>query len=101
MQETGGDLGRIRQHFYQNYIQRTIIGAIILSYLTMLDGNFNGIKIVYFINHINAMIEIYQLFRRIVSSFMKKVKIDCRLIRNIVFCFLIFYINYFFYKYLF
>ncbi|XP_077273882.1 transcription elongation factor, mitochondrial isoform X2 [Temnothorax americanus] len=42
MQETGGDVGRIQNsHFYQNFVQQSIIGAIILSYLTMLDNKFN------------------------------------------------------------
>ncbi|XP_071562003.1 transcription elongation factor, mitochondrial [Temnothorax nylanderi] len=42
MQETGGDVGRIQnRHFYQNFVTQSIIGAIILSYLTMLDNKFN------------------------------------------------------------
>jgi len=45
MQETGGDVGRIQnRQFYQNFVQRSIMGAIILSYLTM-DNKFNGMKL--------------------------------------------------------
>ncbi|XP_018365929.1 PREDICTED: transcription elongation factor, mitochondrial-like isoform X2 [Trachymyrmex cornetzi] len=41
MQETGGDTGHIKNtKFYQNFIQRYIIGAIILSHLT-IDSKFN------------------------------------------------------------
>ncbi|KYM80246.1 UPF0629 protein C17orf42 like protein [Atta colombica] len=42
MQETGGDTGYIQNtRFYQNFIQRSIIGAIILSHLTLVDNKFN------------------------------------------------------------
>lgn len=42
MQETGGDVGRIQnRQFYQNFVQRSIIGAIILSHLTIMDSKFN------------------------------------------------------------
>ncbi|XP_012539252.1 transcription elongation factor, mitochondrial isoform X2 [Monomorium pharaonis] len=42
MQEIGGDVGRIQnRQFYQNFVQQSIIGAIILSYLTMSNSKFN------------------------------------------------------------
>jgi len=56
MQETGGDTGYIQNtRFYQNFIQQSIIGAIILSHLTLVDNKFLGMKIVLF-HHIKTTV---------------------------------------------
>ncbi|XP_011876089.1 PREDICTED: transcription elongation factor, mitochondrial [Vollenhovia emeryi] len=42
MQEANGDIGHVQnRHLHQDFVQRSIIGAIILSYLTLLDSRFN------------------------------------------------------------
>lgn len=50
MQEINGDTGHIKNsQCYQNFIQQSIIGTIILTHLTMVDDStFNGIKIVFY-----------------------------------------------------
>lgn len=53
MQEISGDVGRIQnRHFYQNFVQRSVRGAIILSHLTMLDSKFNDTTVEFVANNI-------------------------------------------------